>query len=174
VNTEQRIHPGLPSSICLLCLLTGQGQHSSRSLPGEQDGTSRQRAAKPNHTLRKTLSPFGTRCRRAAAMQLPIRFGRIAYKSNPTQSVSLSLCFTCAVPPDTAQREAPTLVTSYCATQRHCLHIPLVFRLPAGFPGPMFIAAQVLSSCFIDYEPRLHAYGSTLLRTAPSWVPLRV
>jgi len=106
--------------------------------------------------------------------QLLIRFGRITYKSNPTQSVSLSLCFACAVPPDTAQREAPTLVTSYCATQRHCLHIPLVFRLPAGFPGPMFIAAQVLSSCFIDYEPRLNAYGSTLLRTAPSWVPLQV
>ena len=26
----------------------------------------------------------------------------------------------------------------------------------------MFKAAQVLSSCFIDYEPRLNAYGSTL------------
>ena len=30
----------------------------------------------------------------------------------------------------------------------------------------MFLAAQVLGSCFIDYEPRLHAYGSTLLCTA--------
>lgn len=29
-------------------------------------------------------------------------------------------------------------MTRYCATQRHCLHIPLVFRLPLGFPGPMF------------------------------------
>ncbi len=90
MNTEQRIHPGLPSSICLLYSLTSQGQLSSRSLPSERDGTSLQRAAKPNHTLRKTLQPFGTRCRRAAAMQLPIRFGRITYKSNPTQSVSLS------------------------------------------------------------------------------------
>lgn len=66
--------------------------------------------------ISQTLQPFGARCRRAAAMQLPIRFGRITHKSNPTQLVSLSLCFACAVPPDTAQREAPTLVTSYCAT----------------------------------------------------------
>lgn len=32
----------------------------------------------------------------------------------------------------------------------------------------MFLAAGVLKKCVIDYEPRLHAYGSTLLRTAPS------
>jgi len=32
----------------------------------------------------------------------------------------------------------------------------------------MFAALPLLTACLIDYEPRLHACGSTLLRTAPS------
>jgi len=80
-----------------------------------------QRTAKPSplsgHTSSQTPPPFGTRCQ-------PCRHSHGSHcasvvsrkRSNPTQSVSPSLCVACTVPTDTVQREVPTLVISYCAT----------------------------------------------------------
>ena len=171
MNTEQRIHPGLPSSICLLCWLAGQGQPSSRSLPGEQDGTSLQRAARPNHTLRKTLQPFGTRCRRAAAMQLPIRFGRIAYKSNPTQSVSLSQFHSARCHPIQSVRDSHVsnqLLRNAAPLSPHSLSL----STPRRFPWPdvhsgsgtqfMLHRLRTTASCLWPYV----APHSTLFRGA--------
>mgnify|MGYP007026700253 CR=1 FL=1 len=80
-----------------------------------------QRTAKSSplmgHTSSQTLQPFGTRCQ-------PCRHSHGSHcasvvsrnRSNPTQSVSPSLCVACTVPTDTVQREAPALVICYCAT----------------------------------------------------------
>jgi hypothetical protein len=51
-------------------------------------------------------------------------------------SQSPSLCFACAVPPDTAQREAPTLVTSYCATCSATASTFPSLSTPRRFPWP--------------------------------------
>jgi hypothetical protein len=118
---------------------TGQGRRSYILPPSRIYGTSLQRAARPNHTPSQTLQPFGTRCQPCRHVRdFPWASVVSPNESNPTQSVSPSLPSTHAVPPDMVRREVPTLVTSYCATRRHCLHIPLAFRLPAGFPSPMF------------------------------------
>ena len=123
---------------CSRCL-TRQGQRSTFPPPSGKVGTSLQRAAKPIHTLSQTLQPFGTRCQPCRHFRSSLRASVVSRnRSNPTQSVSPSLPSSRAVPPDAVRREVPTLVTSYCATQRHCLHISLAFRLPAGFPSPMF------------------------------------
>lgn len=129
----------MPKRFSLSRYPTGQGQRSFRPPPSEQSGTSPQWAAKPNHTLSQTLQPFGTRCQPCRRFRgSPSASVVSRNESNPTQSVSPSLPSTRAVPPDAVRREVPALVTSYCATQRHCLRTSLAFRLPAGFPSPMF------------------------------------
>jgi hypothetical protein len=136
-------HDARPWLITMRCCLTryptGQGRRSSRPPPSGQAGTSLQWAAKPSHTLSQTLQPFRTRCQPCRRFRgSPCASVVSRHESNPTQSVSPSLPSSRAVPPDTVRREVPTLVTSYCATWRHCLRTSLAFRLPVGFPSPMF------------------------------------
>ncbi len=70
--------------------------------------------------------------------QLSSAFGRIGNRIKP-YSVSLPLLISSTtVPPDGVDEEVPHLDCSYCAIQRHCLHTSLAFRLPLGFPRPMF------------------------------------
>ncbi len=69
----------------------------------------------------------------------------------------------------TRPQSVPTLITCYCAIRRHCLRIiPSLVGFPWISPARCSRAAQVLGMCIIDYEPRRNAYGSVLLRTAPS------
>ncbi len=90
---------------------------------------------------RSNLSEHGAS--RAAAFAAPhaLRSYRAMSQTLLSQSPPL------AVAPHGAtrysRREVPTLVTSYCATQRHCLRTSLAFRLPLGFTSPMFHSSLV-------------------------------
>ena len=70
--------------------------------------------------------------------QLPMDFGRIVLSVKPySPGLPLSPSIR-TVPPVAVRREVPRLDCSYCAMQRQCLHTSLAFRLPLGFPRPMF------------------------------------
>lgn len=132
-----------------------------------------QQAAKPATPLREHTHCANTPTFRDTVptvtllVQLPMRFGRITHESNPTELVSPSPPLTCPVPPEAAGREVPALDHVYCARSRRRLRTALALSAPRRFPPPDVQAAEVLGLCFIDYEPRLHACGSTLLREAP-------
>lgn len=70
--------------------------------------------------------------------QLPMDFGRIVLSVKPYSPGLPLSCSARTVPTVAVPREVPHLDCSYCAIQHHCLHTSLAFRLPLGFPRPMF------------------------------------